>query len=222
MGIFSVKLWVDVMPKRVNNGGGLDTWRTPQDLFEALNEQYKFEVDLCADVSNHKVAVYCTELEKEDLNKWKNGKSVAWINPPFSKAKELLPLVLDSNINFVGIFRSDNLETKLWHQILASVDWVFFPTGRINYTDPTGAGRNGSLFPSALFGTGVAAPKCMIGVLVYTNNFVFHELHGDMVVSHTKPNPCFQCRFHRHDQREGYWCADHKNEKPNCRGEYKR
>ncbi len=39
---------------------GKDDWGTPQDLFDALNEEFNFTLDPCADNNNHKCAKYYT------------------------------------------------------------------------------------------------------------------------------------------------------------------
>ena len=38
-----------------------DSWATPQDLFDKLNEEFKFNLDPCADEQNHKCDTYFTK-----------------------------------------------------------------------------------------------------------------------------------------------------------------
>lgn len=45
---------------------GKDDWGTPQDLFDALNEEFNFTLDPCADNNNHKCAKYYT-IEQDGL-----------------------------------------------------------------------------------------------------------------------------------------------------------
>lgn len=62
----------------------------------------------------------------------------------------------------VAIYRCDNMETKVWQEIiLKNADWIFIPKGRISYEGKVG---KGSRFPSALIGVGVSAPKEIEGV----------------------------------------------------------
>ena len=35
-----------------------DLWATPQDLFDELNNEFHFDIDVCADESNHKCDKY--------------------------------------------------------------------------------------------------------------------------------------------------------------------
>ena len=41
---------------------GKDDWGTPQDLFDALNKEFNFTLDPCADDNNHKCDKYYTCL----------------------------------------------------------------------------------------------------------------------------------------------------------------
>lgn len=46
---------------KVHFSTGKDDWGTPQDLFDALNKEFNFTLDPCADDNNHKCAKYYTE-----------------------------------------------------------------------------------------------------------------------------------------------------------------
>ena len=62
---------------------GNEHWSTPLDLFDELNAEFKFTVDVCADTSNYKV--------KKHYNKKTNGLEQSWVNesvwcnPPYGK-----------------------------------------------------------------------------------------------------------------------------------------
>ena len=47
-----------------------DLWSTPQDLFDKLDEEFHFDLDLCASVFNHKCERYFTEQDNGLLQKW--------------------------------------------------------------------------------------------------------------------------------------------------------
>jgi len=150
---------------KANNGSGnnpsRDEWETPKELFDKLNEQYSFEFDCCANDDNKKC-----KYRSNDFLSWSDNsyfkKYVCWMNPPFSKAKEMFEHFLKVVETGVAIYRCDNLETKIWQDIiLPNADWVFFPRGRICYEGMTGSG---SRFPSALIGIGVDPPKYVDGI----------------------------------------------------------
>ena len=148
-----------------NNGKGnikeRDTWQTPQWLFDKLNNQYNFLTDCCSDDKNRKCDHYYTkEKPFEDFNPFtKIGK--CWMNPPFSKAKEMFEHFFKIVKKGVCIYRCDNLETVLWQDVIfKNANWIFIPRSRIIYEGMEG---KGSRFPSALIGVGLKPPKNLDG-----------------------------------------------------------
>ena len=135
-----------------------DTWQTPQELFNRLNQQYKFTLDCCADNTNFKCDNYCEEFELFD----NMLKETCWLNPPFSKAYQMFKHYFKVVEIGVSIYRCDNMETKVWQDIIfKKADWVFIPNKRIRYTGFKGSG---SRFASALIGVGVSPPMYDIGI----------------------------------------------------------
>lgn len=47
-----------------------DQWATPQDLFDELNQEFNFNLDPCADESNHKCEKYFTASDDGLLQNW--------------------------------------------------------------------------------------------------------------------------------------------------------
>lgn len=62
-----------------------DEWETPQDLFDELNREFGFELDVCANHENHKCHNYFT-VNDDGLAKTWSG--IVWCNPPYSNIKE--------------------------------------------------------------------------------------------------------------------------------------
>ena len=62
---------------------GKDDWGTPQDLFDALNKEFNFTLDPCADDKNHKCDKYYT-IEQDGLAQSWAGETV-FCNPPYSR-----------------------------------------------------------------------------------------------------------------------------------------
>jgi len=147
-----------------NNGSGnieeRDDWQTPQWLFDKLDNQYNFNFDCCASKDNHKIIFYST-----DFFNFKNKiNHTCWMNPPFSKAKEMFEHFFKVVKRGVCIYRCDNLETKIWQNIIfMNADWILIPKGRISYEGKEG---NGSRFPSALIGVGVEVPNGIDGSIL--------------------------------------------------------
>jgi len=147
---------------KANDGSGnnelKDVWETPKGLFESLHKQYNFFIDCCASKENSKCHKYFNKFE--DTN-FVHGNITCWMNPPFSKAKEMFEHFFKIVTKGVAIYRCDNMETRIWQEtIFPYVDWIFIPKGRINYEGMEG---KGSRFPSALIGIGVEPPKSLEG-----------------------------------------------------------
>ena len=59
-----------------------DLWETPQDLFDQLNKEFAFTLDVCALPENAKCADYYTP-EQDGLKQPWHG--VIWCNPPYGR-----------------------------------------------------------------------------------------------------------------------------------------
>ena len=57
-----------------------DQWATPQWLFDALNEQFHFSVDVCALPHNAKCPKYYTPDDNGLNQEW---RGICWMNPPY-------------------------------------------------------------------------------------------------------------------------------------------
>ncbi len=151
---------------KANNGKGniedRDDWETPNLLFDRLDEQYKFIFDCCASKNNKKCLYW-----SKDFKEIKTALHyVCWMNPPFSKARGMFEHFFKVIKRGIAIFRCDNMETKIWQEIiLKHADWVFIPKGRIvyQYNSKLRQGK-GPRFPSAFIGIGVEPPKLFEGV----------------------------------------------------------
>ena len=60
-----------------------DQWATPQNFFDKLNAQYNFELDVCADKTNHKVEKYYDEQDNGLIQPWAPYR--CWMNPPYGR-----------------------------------------------------------------------------------------------------------------------------------------
>jgi len=145
-----------------NNGSGnnesRDSWETPQELWNKLNKQYNFTFDCCSNGINSKCNSWTSNFEM-----WVSAgiKHICWMNPPFSKAEVMFKHFYHEVEKGVCIYRCDNMETKLWQDIiLKSATWVFIPKCRISYEGMEG---KGSRFPSALIGYNINPPKGLTG-----------------------------------------------------------
>ena len=61
-----------------------DDWETPMDLFNSLNDEFGFTLDVCADEHNHKCPRYYDKT-MDGLSKNWYGE-ICWMNPPYGRS----------------------------------------------------------------------------------------------------------------------------------------
>ena len=131
-----------------------DSWETPQKLWDELNKQYNFTFDCCANEENKKTSEWVCDF-KTISNELVND--ISWMNPPFSKAYEMFEHFFKVVSKGVAIYRCDNMETKVWQEIIfPNASWIFVFNKRVRYEGQEGKGAR---FPSALIGFNVPLPK---------------------------------------------------------------
>ena len=160
---------MSMMKGKGNDGTGnneeRDLWRTSKDLFSNLNKQYNFNFDCCANEQNKKTVDFSNNFEKITMTTF---KQICWMNPPFSKAYKMFEHYFKVINKGVSIFRCDNMETKVWQDvILKKATWILIPKGRVLYTPFDITIRGGmTRFPSALIGYNVEPPKYVEGKIL--------------------------------------------------------
>jgi site-specific DNA-methyltransferase (adenine-specific) len=58
-----------------------DDWETPQGLFDELNREFGFTLDVCATLENRKCAAYYNKQINGLEQPW--HKDICWMNPPY-------------------------------------------------------------------------------------------------------------------------------------------
>jgi len=105
-------------------------WPTPDSVFEPLNREFGFTIDVCATSENARCAKYFTE-EMDGLNQEWSG--VCWMNPPYGRrmlvwlrraAKER-----DNGVTTVALIPA-RTNTGWWHDIVIPNGEVRFVRGR--------------------------------------------------------------------------------------------
>lgn len=59
-----------------------DEWATPEYLFDILDREFHFTLDVCADETNHKCGRY---FSKEQDGLKQDWSGVCWMNPPYGR-----------------------------------------------------------------------------------------------------------------------------------------
>lgn len=126
------------------------TWETPQDLFNRLNDVFHFDIDLCALQDTAKCTLYYDPYI-DSLSKDWCGLTY-WMNPPYDR--NLQPLFIAKACRDSYLYGSTILclipartDTKLWQDIIfPHAKSICFLKGRLKF----GGEKNAAPFPSAL------------------------------------------------------------------------
>lgn len=90
-----------------------DEWQTPSWLFEELNAEFGFTIDLAANASNTKCEKYTTDYLSEALD----SDVVGWLNPPYSNPRPFIEKAYNDakehGITIVCLVKCDP-STKWW------------------------------------------------------------------------------------------------------------
>lgn len=120
-----------------------EMWETPQDLFDRLDKEFHFTVDVCALDSNTKCASFYSPDQDGLEQKW---EGVCWMNPPYGRnIGEWMKKALESEATVVCLVpvRTD---TKWWHDYAMKASEIRFVKGRLKFGDS----KNSAPFPSAI------------------------------------------------------------------------
>jgi len=127
---------------RVRNDGrwhsyGSD-WSTPQELFDKLNAEFNFTLDVCASDWNAKCEKYFTEEDDALKQDW--GKNVCFMNPPYGKVlKQWIEKAFQSSLNGADVVCLVPSATDLewWHKFVMKGE-VRFIRGRPRFLTKKG------------------------------------------------------------------------------------
>jgi len=113
-------------------------WTTPQPIFDALNREFHFVVDLCADLGNNKVARYMPR-ESSLSNNW-NGRGAAWLNPPYGKEIAEWTKKASETDRVIVALLPGRTNPPWWHDHVMKAREIRFVRGKVNFvsTDKKG------------------------------------------------------------------------------------
>lgn len=137
-----------------------DQWATPQDFFDALNAEFHFDLDPCADEENHKTPEYFTK-DQDGLRQDWSGRRV-FCNPPYGRAisawveKSFREGHKDDTL--VVMLIPARTDTRYFHDFIKNRAEVRFIPGRLKF------GGVSTLLPSRQWSLYFAAPECERGI----------------------------------------------------------
>ena len=121
-----------------------EEWETPQDLFDTLNAEFNFTVDVCALPCNAKCKKYYTPEKNGLLQNWDN--EIAWCNPPYGKTVSEWVKKASQSKNTVVMLLPARTDTKWFHEYIYNKSEIRFLKGRLKF----GGAQNSAPFPSMI------------------------------------------------------------------------
>ena len=119
-----------------------DDWETPQDLFDKLNDEFGFQLDVCASKENAKCRKYLSANGLELPWRFRN-----WMNPPYGRAIGLWVKKASENPLTVCLLPA-RTDTRWFHDYIYTNPnaEVRFIKGRLKF----GKSKSGAPFPNMI------------------------------------------------------------------------
>lgn len=123
-----------------------DLWETPQDLFDKLNTEFHFDLDVCALPENAKCDRYYTPEANGLVQVW---DGVCWCNPPYGRQiwkwvrKAQISSFLGATVVMLLPARTD---TRWFHDYILYRSEIRFLKGRLKF----GGAKWSAPFPSMI------------------------------------------------------------------------
>ena len=129
-------------PQQVGRRGALDKVddrRTPRSLFDPLNEEFEFTLDVAASAENALTDHYY-DLEVNGLAQSWDGERV-WCNPPYSDLRPWVEKMISSDSLVVMLLPANRTEQGWWQDIIeplrrAGKIETRFIRGRLRFETP--------------------------------------------------------------------------------------
>lgn len=132
---------------KVHYSSATDLWETPQHLFDLLDSEFHFEVDVCAIKDNAKCRNFFSPEENGLLQEW---SGVCWLNPPYGREiRKWIQKAYESSLDGATVvcLIPARTDTQWWHRwIMETGAEIRFLKGRLKF----GNSVNSAPFPSAV------------------------------------------------------------------------
>lgn len=122
-----------------------DLHETPKEFFDKLNEEFHFEIDVCALPSNAKCQKYFTPEQNGLEQDW---KGICWMNPPYGREiGKWMKKAYESSLSGATVvcLVPSRTDTQWWHNYAMKGE-IRFIKGRLKF----GGAKNSAPFPSAV------------------------------------------------------------------------
>jgi len=121
------------------------TWETPADLFNMLNEEFSFDLDVCATPATAKCKRFFTPADNGLAQPW---SGVCWMNPPYGREIGLWMRKAFEEAKrgcTVVCLVPSRTDTEWWNNYAVRGE-VRFIRGRLKF----GGAKSAAPFPSAI------------------------------------------------------------------------
>lgn len=115
-----------------------DQWATPRRLFDELNAEFAFTLDVCATAENAKCENYYSPKQDGLQQAW-SGR--CWMNPPYGRAiKEWIKKAHQAARDgaLVVCLLPAKTDTGWWHDYVMKASEIRFLRGRLYFNDGPG------------------------------------------------------------------------------------
>lgn len=123
-------------------------WETPQELFESLDAEFGFELDVCATESNTKCGKYYSPEQDGLIKEWAWAGTV-WMNPPYGREiGKWVKKAFEESLKGATVvcLLPARTDTAWWHDYIEGKAEVRFIRGRLKFSGSKGSAP----FPSAI------------------------------------------------------------------------
>lgn len=149
-----------------------DNWRTPDQIFNMLNREFNFCIDIAADKNNYKVKFYLTEHDDALSYNWADYIKASgfdlnlkwiWCNPPYSNPMPWVKKALEAQSNGVGVVMllNDDNSVGWFAEALKGVSEIRriiatqkpcggYKSGRISFCNDDGQAISGNSKPQQI------------------------------------------------------------------------
>ena len=124
-----------------------DEWATPQNIFDSLNAEFSFNLDVCATANNHKCERYYTQ-EQDGLKQAWGGYRV-YCNPPYSNIASWVKKAYYESFKpntLIVMLIPARTDTRYFQEYIYHRTEIRFIKGRLKFGDA----KNSAPFPSMI------------------------------------------------------------------------
>jgi phage N-6-adenine-methyltransferase len=134
-----------------------DNWRTPKELFNVLDAEFKFNIDAAASAENALVGCYITAEEDALKTEWQHKGSelihTAWCNPPYTLIGPFVQRAYEQSQKHhmtTVILIPAYTDPKYWSDYVMKAHEIRFLKGRLAFLDEDGMKKTSARFPSVV------------------------------------------------------------------------